>query len=248
METYSQFGDLIKWPQCVIVGKKVTVEQAKEILARTDMFFDGFSGNRIEWNDKVYESLGYPKWGKDSTEHYMDYLARKDKFFEKHNYIQLEYLTNEYISSCYVGGVHGWCHPNGEIRYWDNIGKYPTWEEIEDDCKKIAEAFPFLDMKVCLYNQESCGEQYYDYPKECVGGFKIENGSVRCLTKDEYIDPNSEYCQPSYKTIEEHKKQIFDKKHEIFGNKMDKSIFVDSAMELFFSEDEFKEYFDGYYY
>ena len=30
--SFSNFGGLIKWPQCVIVGDPITIEQAKEIL------------------------------------------------------------------------------------------------------------------------------------------------------------------------------------------------------------------------
>ena len=38
--------ELPKWPQCIITGERVTLEQADEIIRRTDTFLTfGFGGN-----------------------------------------------------------------------------------------------------------------------------------------------------------------------------------------------------------
>jgi hypothetical protein len=48
-------GSLPKWPQMIVTGKPVTVENAKDIIFRTDSFLtssDEFSGgNNKEFND-----------------------------------------------------------------------------------------------------------------------------------------------------------------------------------------------------
>lgn len=246
---YKRFGNLIKWPQCVIVGKKISVEQARDVLFRTDSFFSGFGSNQREWDEKMWEHIGYPSW-RCSCNNEDNWIVNNDKrvgFYKRHKIIELEYLYNNYVSSCYIGGVYGWCHPNGDIRFWNNVGKYPEWYELETECRLIAKAFPFLDMKVCFYNQESDCEDYYDYKKECVGGFKIENGKTRFLKKSEYIDVNSEFCRQPYKSVEEHRNYIFNEKYEVFGDSFDKDVYLRSCSELFFSESEFKRYFKDCY-
>ena len=56
-----------------------------------------------------------------------------------------------------------------------NIGKYPSVRDVYEDCVKIADAFPFLEMRVQLMNQEA-GED--DRPLEAVVEYSIKNGEV----------------------------------------------------------------------
>jgi len=252
--TFKRFGKLIKWPQCVIVGEKITIEQAKEILSRTDIFFHGIGSNQREFDKNIWKEIGYPAPDYSKKIEIEDW-EKEQKFKKKHKIMSLDYLHNSWISSCYIGGVHGWCNPDGTIRFWDNIGKWPEWEDVYSDCKKLAKEFPFLNFKICLYNQEGDCEEYYDYPKECVGGFKVENGKVRQLKKSEYIDPHAPETRPPFgeealrfKEDNATRSYINNKKAEIFGENADKNINKTSWGELFFNKNEFREYFKDYYY
>lgn len=247
---FSNFGGLIKWPQCVMVGDPITAEQAKEILWRTDLFFTGLGSNQREWDEAVWNEIGLPKmeYGENyDADKWCKYCEDWNKFREEHKFLELKYLSNDYISSFFVGGTHGWCHPDGTIHFWDNIGKWPSWEEVHEDCKKLAKAFPFLNIKLYLFNQESDCEEYYDYPKECVGGFKIKGGRVYCLKKSEYLDPHAPECSAPYgNEIKGSEDYINAQKKNIFGNKADLTVFRESRGEVFFSIGEFREYFSKF--
>lgn len=234
---YESFGELIKWPQCVITGKKISIEQAKEILSKTDtMFLCGYGGNDTKYNNEICNIIGRPHNGdwKEVTE-----------FVKRNEPLELNYLDNSQISSCYIYGTNGWCHPNGDIFFNKNIGKWPSWDEIHEDCKEIAHRFPFLDMKVYLFNQEwSTGidkGDYYDYPRKCVGGFSIKNGKCRLLKESEWLSPNDEKVITHSSLFDENKKK---EKIEIFGEDADLDM-LNKTNEIFFSIDEFKKYFEG---
>lgn len=62
------------------------------------------------------------------------------------------------VSSCFISGSHGWCHPGGTISFVDNVGKWPSVEEIKNDWEILAKAFPFLKMEITLMDKESCEE------------------------------------------------------------------------------------------
>ena len=238
--TYESFGQLIKWPQCVITGKKTSIEQAKEILSKTDsMFVCGYDGNDTKYNNEIYNIIGRPHNGDWKEE---------AEFIKRNGLLELNYLDNSQISSCYVYGTNGWCHPNGTIFFNKNIGKWPSWGEIHEDCKKIARRFPFLDMKVYLFNQEWSTDidksEYYDCPRKCVGGFSIKNGRCRLLKESEYLSPNDEKVithLPIFCVNDENKRK---EKIEIFGEEADLDI-LNKTNEIFFNIDEFKKYFEG---
>lgn len=141
---------------------RVTQEQASEIIRRTDMLFLYGQGWSIRQNtigskesllygERVLDSLGYPlrKPG-DNIGRY----ALVDRWHSLHGIIELEYLINDWIDSSYVHGCHGWCHPDGEIGYCDNIGKYPQEYELLYDWQSVAYMFPFLDLFITLVNRE----------------------------------------------------------------------------------------------
>ena len=252
---YKNFGELIKWPQCVIVGEKVELDQAREILRRCDLFFTGSGSNHREYDEYIWKAIKRPEWDYDN-ENYIDYAKRLNEWDKKYGILQLEYLYTNNISSCFIGGVHGWCHPNGEIFFNENVGKWPSWEELHSDCKTIAKAFPFLDMKVYLFNQEAfCedlaydGKPFYNYEKKCVGGFKIKNGRVYLMKPSEFLSKDSEYCQERFKDSKEHLNYLIEQKKEIFGDDADIEMLEKDVNgflhnEIFFSIPEFIAYFD----
>ena len=241
---FKEFGGLIKWPQCVVTGKSVTIEQAKEILSKTDSFLGGYyNGNNRVLNKKLYKIIG---WDEDAG------WEEHQKWLDEHSFrVNLEFLDNGWISNPYIGGVHGWCHPDGTIFDNQNIGKWPSWEEIYNDCETLATNFPYLDMRVYLFNQEHDCQEYYKEPKECVGGFEIKEGKVRLLDKTEFLDPKSPLCETE--SIEERTKTLAKEKKKIFGDKASTSFVVEGFRsvfgntENFFTEEEFKEYFKDYF-
>lgn len=151
---------LPKWPQMVVRGQSVTVDQAKEIIRRTDTAFTrSLSGNDHETVRLIATKLGLPSsmyhlpgnWDRGPV----DWEAA-EVFRELWGTIQTEYVHNNWVSSAFVFGPHGWCHPNGTICYDDNVGKWPDLDEIVKDWDALATAFPFLELTATLMDGESC--------------------------------------------------------------------------------------------
>ena len=146
---------LPKWPQMIVTGAPVTVEQAKEIILRTDDFLTSTSeyagGNNREFNNNYRSTAGLTNndWGLES------YVR------EEFKYINTSYVSNSWASSSFVYGPHGWCSPTGQIHFSDNVGKWPNVSDIYDDWVSIAEAFPFLDLTATLFSGESCEDDTY---------------------------------------------------------------------------------------
>ena len=148
--------NLPKWPCLIVTGKKVTEEQAAEIIIRTNRWH-GYTGNDDQWNKIISEATGikldkYECADFDSVE----------SFKEEYNVLDLGYLHTYCISTSYVGGPHGWCNWFGNIfSNSHNIGKWPNAEEILEEWSIIADAFPYLDLRSQLYSGEQCEENTY---------------------------------------------------------------------------------------
>lgn len=173
---------LPKWPQMYTTGIPVSVEQAKEIIRRTDYFFGNFwGGNNHKWNKFVCEKMGIPPH--DLGTSFENLTIRQNSIEDFHarwGYIFTNYVDNTWISSCFIFGPHGWMHPDGTIGFVDNIGKWPSIEEVHEDWIKIAEAFPFLDVGVTLMSEEGCTiEDGGDYKK--LVSFAVKDGNVSLI-------------------------------------------------------------------
>lgn len=146
--------ELPKWPQMIVTGKSVTVEQAKDIILRTDEFFTSTyefaGGNNHDFNAAyrkkagLIESADFP-------------YAKLHKTL---GIVRTSYVFNSWGSCNYIGGPHGWCHPDGTIGFYDNIGKWPSLEDVQRDWKLLAEAFPYIDLHVTLMSGEACEDRY----------------------------------------------------------------------------------------
>ena len=150
---------LPKWPQMIVRGTPVTVEQAKEIIRRTDRSFTGtLSGNDHATNRVIAKKIGMPAGTfydpRDRAPNY-DWDA-VEVFGTAWGEIYTEYVTNDWIACCFIGGPHGWCHPDGTIFYSDNVGKYPGVEDVARDWAAILMEFPILDLTATLMSGESC--------------------------------------------------------------------------------------------
>lgn len=143
--------NLPKWPALVVVGDPVTKEQAQEICVRTDSWDLGT--NDFEFLRSIGNafSLRMEEWNLN----WEDLNAWRERL----GVLDLAYLHNSRILSCWIGGPHGWCDWNGVIGTYNyNIGKWPTVDDVHQDWKLIAEAFPFLRLTSQLYDGESCEE------------------------------------------------------------------------------------------
>lgn len=149
-EEYSMGAALPKWPAIAVEGKPVTKEQAAEIIIRTDSW--QFFVNDDDWERQLYECAGV-SIGKYGIPNRDEFAAAKEKL----RVLPLNYLNNERIATCYVGGPSGWCDWDGNIFINNkNIGKWPSVEDALEDWRSIASAFPYLDLRCQLFNGEFC--------------------------------------------------------------------------------------------
>lgn len=186
MENQTPIEDLMsrylpKWSGLIVVGEPVTELQAMLILIRTDWF--SFSSNDRDFQKQINKTL----YGVEvSYIDLHDVLAKKhgitpmeaqvitDDVLEKYGVISLDCMCNHRVTSAWVGGPHGWCDWDGKIgSTCYNVGKYPSIEDIYEECGRIAEAFDFLNMKLQLLDREITE----DDPKPVVE-IHIKDGSV----------------------------------------------------------------------
>lgn len=184
--TQAQYPGLPKWPGVFITGKSVTPEQAKEIIFRTDTSVarpsDYMGGNDHAFQKRCATKFG---WGpylafdkhmftREGEEGY-DIRLKQDAILETHGFdnvwalgdawkaemgmIDTQYVYNSYLSNAYIGGPCGWMSLNGNI-HWEghNYGKWPSVEDIENDWKALATAFPYIDLVCTLFNEEAMTE------------------------------------------------------------------------------------------
>ena len=184
-------GSLPKWPQMLVTGKQVTVEQAKEIIFRTDDFLTDAStysgGNARNFNAAYRKSAGldllqFERTARDGHTYTDIDWDKQHEIQERLNIIRTNYVDNRWASSSYIGGPHGWCSPAGVISYSDNVGKWPSIEEIVEDWSIIAQAFPYLDLHVTLMSGESCEDD-----TEAVINIRVVDGSAFAQPPDESV-------------------------------------------------------------
>jgi hypothetical protein len=190
---------LPKWPALVVKGERVTEEQASEICIRTNRQYFGCNSPKLTKElHEIFYNL--PPTNNQFVHSIYDYFDDSDK--DKWNKAQkiqdrtkrelglldLEYLSNSQIVSSYVGGPHGWCNWNGYIgcdTY--NIGKWPSTEDVYNEWKTIAEAFPYLNLKCQLFSGEQCDENVRPLIQ-----YNIINGTVNMEIPTSVLDyPNT---------------------------------------------------------
>ncbi len=181
-------GILPKWPQMLVTGRPVTVEQAKEIIFLTDAFLTDASeysgGNCHEFNQFYRKLAGLDQLQVERK--YPEGLAYRDADWDRMHklrsslgFVNTNYVHNDWASCSFIGGPHGWCHPDGTISFSDNVGKWPSIDEILHDWSVVACAFPFLDLNVTLMSGESCEDD-----SEPVINIRVLNGEARPETPD----------------------------------------------------------------
>ena len=153
---------LPKWPQMIVTGASVTIDQAKEIIFATDDFFtdecEYSGGNAREFNKRYREEAGLEAFRIFFGPRWADLYQAKERLRAHLKCISTEYVSNNWASSSFIFGPHGWCSPSGRIFYSDNIGKYPSVGEVLAEWEKIADRFTFLDLNITLMDGEGCEE------------------------------------------------------------------------------------------
>lgn len=146
--------ELPKWPVLLVKGDKVTPEQADKVIIRTTSFHYLYSNDR-KWNAEVKKVLGIRQKESLESTPYDTWEA----FERRVGTLDLQYLLNDRIATCNALGPYGWCAWDGTIGAWGmSLGsKWPEVEEVDQEWRTIAHAFPFLRLTAQLARVE------YDY-------------------------------------------------------------------------------------
>lgn len=167
---------LPKWPAMFVRGTSISKEQAKEVIRRTDSFFADL-WNLTYQNSEVKKLAMQFGFVEPPNNDYATMIASREAYgnwLEKWEYIQLDYIRNDWINSFYINGPHGWCRPNGNIDSVYNVGKWPSIESILSEWAAIAEAFPFLDLRATL-----CDKEYTEEGIQSLVDIVVNDGCVR---------------------------------------------------------------------
>lgn len=148
-----------KWPGLLVVGDKVTKDQAKEIIIRTTRWPLSSNNNKA---DETFNNLISPP-------------KEFNKGLSRIKPLNLTYLNNERITNCYIGGSKGWIDWNGIIfaNSW-NIGKWPSINEVTEDWKMVAQAFPFLNLRSQVLDVEISQENPIPTAEWTIKNGKVE--------------------------------------------------------------------------
>lgn len=179
----------------VVNGKKVSKEEAIEIIRRTDAFYEKlWNGNNHKFNRLLYKLSGvradYEAIDRDHSCCDLDYrymldgddIIDKIRAYdewktEEWGCLGLHHLLNQWISCCSVEGPHGWISPEGDVGGLLWGGKYGVDEdELEEDLIKVAETWPFLDFTTYLVKQ---GDPFWVYAE-----WKVKDGKVAKVRGD----------------------------------------------------------------
>lgn len=160
--------DLTKWPRLLVTGDQVTEDQANEILVRTNRWWLWI--NDQDWQRQIYNLIGVA-----FDKHLVPEREPLRAFEEAHGVLDLHYLDNARVASSWIGGPHGWCDWDGIISACTyNIGKWPSAGEVLDDCRVIAAAFPYLNLRAQLAPDEGAASPVIE--------FRIDGGTVTWTT------------------------------------------------------------------
>lgn len=211
---------LPKWPHTIIVGKRVSVEQAKEIIFKTDNYFYNSYAPHSNWNKGLVNeyrrrsglylldiygemvSKACSMRNEDNAKYPFNDEINYPQLFEFHDRLithlgvlefnsEIEYIRNDIADSCYIGGANGYMTANGEINFNRNIGKWPSLEDVYKEFTIIAKHFPYLEMQASVYDAEQCERD--ERPVNLMASFIISNGNVLITDMDLGLDNDNPY-------------------------------------------------------
>lgn len=150
--------NLPKWPALVVAGEPITTDQAAELLVRTCGSAPSSNAHAFDAAACGIMGLYYHDWGASTEERdFKTHWAMLEAQRKSLGLLELEYLTNDRITSAWVGGPKGWCAWDGTIGCRNyNIGKWPSAAEVLVEWQRIAAAFPYLNLTAQLWSGETC--------------------------------------------------------------------------------------------
>ena len=166
-----------KWPGLIVKGDDIPVDLALEINLRTSYWPP--STNAHDYASALVErAIGRrPKalWDFKDGKEAASALGALD----------LCHLRNAWLASCWIGGPHGWCRPDGRI--WcnsHNIGKWPSEEAVEADLRAIARTWPMLRFRVQVLDREHSETG----PATVTDQWNVSDGNVLAEPPSERLD------------------------------------------------------------
>jgi hypothetical protein len=183
-------------------GKRVSKEEAAEIIRRTDAFYEKlYNGNNHKFNRTLYRLSGVPANYEAIDEDHSccdmsaRYMIEGDTIFDKMRVydkwkteewgcLGLHHFLNHWISCAYIGGPYGWISPEGEVGgllYGEKYGI--ETEELEEDLKKVSTEWPSLEFTVYLVDYPGGDDPFWVFAE-----WKVKNGVVTKVKEDYEID------------------------------------------------------------
>lgn len=173
---------LPKWPQMLVTGPRLREDLALEVIRRTDSWFvSGHGCNDRDGDRRFAQRFRMPHFHDFAERHpegfdWRAHWDRCDRWKKAWGAIETEYVRNNWFASSFIHGPHGWCHPDGQIWYIDNVGKWPSVAEILTDWQTLATAFPFLALTATLMSGESCEDD-----ARAVVAIDVKDGQVKLV-------------------------------------------------------------------
>ena len=184
---------LPKWPGLLVVGVNVTPPQAYEIIIKTDqnIHYPEDLTNNSDFNTSLMRLFNIPTHAdrqsvlsregsfphplnEQKLEIEQKRLDKSEKLKKDLGIIDLQYLSNSRIGSCWIGGSNGWIDSDGHVFCANqNIGKWPTVAEVLSDWALIAKQFPYLTLVSQLLSGEICCEDTHPLVE-----FVVSSGEV----------------------------------------------------------------------
>jgi hypothetical protein len=167
---------LPKWPAVRIWGQPVSQDLAGEIVIRTSrMWADHGIGCDPLWKQKLCKLLNLDEidWG-SSTGAIRRAMKSWQDIQVDTGILDLDLFCNVWLNHSPMFASRGWCSPQGAVRFDRNVGKWPTLEQIAGEWSKISQAWPSLNLEICVMNGELCEQNI-----SSVAVLNVENGQVQ---------------------------------------------------------------------
>lgn len=151
---YDDIVSSLRWPHIQIRGKRITKEQALDIICKTEMLVTSFL--YYKYRDCQYDCYDYLT-NEDihniSINVAKEIKALTDKGLLMNKYgLGLEHLDN----NLYRSGYKAWISENGIIAYNGCGGsEWVCASEIVEDLTILAKNFPYLDMMIIVTNTKA---------------------------------------------------------------------------------------------
>lgn len=183
--TISRTVELPKWAELLVVGEPVGPGLAYDIIFRTcrlsrtycndEKWMRGF--HKLIYGIDMPEHLANPtlddyfmdvyetKLGKTTDKFtnaewekvYADCTSLRMKLDAKIKPLDIDWISNDQLASCYIYGPKGWVDWNGVVGNEGNtynLGKRPTVEGILRDWKLIARTYPQLTLRAWVFSHQ----------------------------------------------------------------------------------------------